>query len=107
MGGYLFKSKPRLAFEQRWQKALERAGLPHFKMASYVHHLGLFSDLPPGKRTALKTELIALVGDHALHGLAITMNEADYNFWFDNGSGTGNAFTLCHWQVLAGIRNWI
>jgi hypothetical protein len=53
--------------------------------------------------------MIALIGEHAMLGVAVTVNEAEYETWF-SGRGrilAGDAYTYCCWQVLAGIRHWI
>jgi hypothetical protein len=45
--------------------------------------------------------MIRLINNHAALGVAVTVNAADYETWFD-GHGrilAGDAYTYCCWQV--------
>jgi hypothetical protein len=52
--------------------------------------------------------MIGLIGDYALLGLSIAVNEVDYNHLFGSATAlTGDAYSFCCWQILAGVQSWI
>ena len=48
--------------------------------------------------------VIKLINENALLGLAVAINEQDYNVLFTRQDITGDAYSFCCWQILAGVQ---
>jgi hypothetical protein len=107
VAGYLFEKEGCKALDMKWKAVLDRYRLPYFRMSACAHNQNPFVHLTPQECIDVEKEVIALIGDHALFGFAIAVNEDDYNTLFKAGSPGGSAYSFCCWQILAGIRTWI
>jgi hypothetical protein len=78
-------------------------------MSACAHNQKPFKHLSRDECIEAEKAMIRLINNHAALGVAVTVNAADYETWFD-GHGrilAGDAYTYCCWQVLAGIRHWV
>lgn len=107
VAGYLFDKDRCRELDLKWNDMLGRYKLPYFRMSSCAHNDYPFNHLTSNECDLAAREAIKLINDHALLGVAVAINERDYNTWFDGPSHTGSAYTFCCWQVLSGIRSWI
>jgi Protein of unknown function (DUF3800) len=113
VAGYLFEKEQCKALDLKWKEVLDRYKLPYFRMSACAHNkhpfpVEPFCHLSPQECIPVEKELIRLINDHALLGLAVVVNEAEYQSWFAGRRVTGgSAYTFCCWQILAGIRTWM
>jgi hypothetical protein len=107
IGGYLFDKDECKALDLKWKEVLDRFRLPYFRMSACAHNQKPFDQLSRQECIDVEKEMIRLIGEHALLGVAVAVNEDDYNTWFEGRNPAGSAYSFCCWQVLAGIRSWI
>jgi Protein of unknown function (DUF3800) len=108
VAGYLFERDSCKTLDLEWKKVLDRYDLPFFRMSSCAHGNWPFKKLGMEDRIEAEKSMIALIGQHALIGLSIAVNEHDYNVLFGSTKAvTGDAYSFCCWQILAGIQSWI
>jgi hypothetical protein len=114
VAGYLFEKERCKELDLKWKEVLDRFQLPYFRMSACAHNnlphpVEPFGHLSPEECIEAEKAMIALINEHATLGVAVTVNEVDYETWLD-GRGrilAGDAYTYCCWQILAGIRSWI
>jgi Protein of unknown function (DUF3800) len=107
VAGYLFEKEQCQKLDLAWAEVLHGFQLPYFRMVDCAHGSGPFQSLNMRERIQCETEMIKLIGQYAMLGLAIAVNENEYNTWLHGLSPAGDAYTFCCWQILAGIRTWI
>jgi hypothetical protein len=107
VAGYLFEEEECKKLDLGWKTMLENYQLPYFRMSSCAHGNEPFDHLTKDEHIEAEKTAIKLINNHALLGLAIAINESDYNSWFPRQELTGDAYSFCCWQILAGIRTWI
>jgi hypothetical protein len=107
VAGYLFEKGQCEILDLKWKAVLDRYRLPFFRMSACAHNQKPFEHLTGEECIEVEKELIGLINEHALLGLAVAVNEADYDTWFEKPNQAGTAYTFCCWQILAGIRSWI
>jgi Protein of unknown function (DUF3800) len=106
VAGYLFEKEKCQQLDLEWCEVLHGFQLPYFRMSDCAHGTGPFQQLNMQERVQCEAAMIGLIGKCALLGLAVAVNEDDYNTWTD-ANYIGTAYTYCCWQILAGIQNWI
>jgi hypothetical protein len=107
VAGYLFDKEECKKLDLGWKEVLDRFKLPFFRMSACAHNQKPFKHLSPDECIEAEKAMIGLINQHALLGVAIAVNEGDYNTWFEGVNPAGDAYTFCCWQILAGIRTWI
>lgn len=107
VAGYLFDKNECQQLDLGWKAVLDQYKLPFFRMSACAHNQKPFDHLSPQECIEVEKQMIALIAQHALLGVAVGVNEDDYNTWFEGKNPAGSAYSFCCWQVLAGIRNWI
>jgi hypothetical protein len=105
VAGYLFEKTQCESLDLKWKETLERHHLPFFRMSACAHNQKPFDTLDRDGCIAVEKEMIGLINENALLGVAIAINESDT--WFEQPNQAGSAYTFCCWQILAGIRAWI
>lgn len=107
VAGYLFNREARQKLDSEWKAALDRYELPFFRMSACAHGNPPFNRLTKNERIDIEPAVIKLINRYALLGLAIVINEAEYDHLFTRRDITGDAYSFCCWQILAGIQSWI
>jgi Protein of unknown function (DUF3800) len=107
VAGYLFERERCKAFDLGCKEVLEQYRLPYFRMSACAHNQRPFDHLSRDECIDAEKAMIRLVNDHALLGLAVAVNEHDYNIWFPQPNPVGSSYSFCCWQILAGIQSWI
>jgi len=107
VAGYVFEQERCKAFDLAWKQVLDRYRLPFFRMSACAHNQRPFSHLSRDECIEAEKAMIRLINEHALLGLAVAVNEHDYNVWFPQPNPAGSPYSFCCWQILAGIRNWM
>ena len=107
VAGYLFERESCKTLDLEWKKVLDRYQLPFFRMSACAHGNPPFDNLSPDECIDAEKAMIGLINEHALLGLAVVINEQDYNYLFTRQDITGDAYSFCCWQILAGIQAWI
>jgi hypothetical protein len=107
VAGYLFTCESRIRLDLEWKTVLERYRLPYFHMSACAHKTPPFDVLSRDEGADAEKEVIKLINEHALLGLAIAINEEDYNTLFTQKEITGDAYGFCCWNILAGVQSWM
>jgi hypothetical protein len=107
VAGYLFDKEECKQLDLKLKEVLDRYRLPFFRMSACAHNQRPFKHLSRDECIEVEKAMIGLINQHAMLGVAIAVNEADYNTWFEGTNPAGDAYTFCCWQILAGIRTWI
>lgn len=107
VAGYLFEKEQARELDLAWEAVLDRYDLPFFHMVSCAHNNHPFDHLTRDECIEAQKEVIALINQHALLGVAAAVNEDDYWLMFGKNSPGGSPYSFLCWQVLAGIRSWI
>ena len=112
VAGYLFDQDQCKALDLKWKASLERYKLPFFRMSACAHNTDTvkvypFEHLSAAECIAVEKEMIGHINEHALLGVAVAVNETEYNALFGSNSPAGTPYAFCCWQVLAGIQSWI
>ncbi|WFU84381.1 DUF3800 domain-containing protein [Bradyrhizobium sp. CIAT3101] len=107
VAGYIFSRESREALEVKWKQVLSQYGLPHFHMAACAQRTTPFNTISRDAGADAEKKVIKLINDHALLGLAIAINEPDYDYLMTRQDITGDAYSFCCWQILAGVQAWI
>jgi hypothetical protein len=107
LAGYVFEKENCKTFDLGWKQVLDQFRLPYFRMSACAHMQRPFDHLTREETIEVEKAMIALINEHAMLGLAITVNEADYTHFFGPNNPAGGPYSFCCWQILAGIQNWI
>jgi hypothetical protein len=107
VAGYMFESESRKRLDLAWKEVLDRYRLPVFRMTACAHNNYPFDGLSRDECIEVEKEVIKLINEHALLGLAIAVNEHDYNVLFTRPDVTGDAYSFFCRQILAGVQSWI
>ena len=112
VAGYLFDKDQCKSLDLKWKASLERYKLPFFRMSACAHNtddvkIYPFEHLSAAECIAVEKEMIGHINEHALLGVAVAVNEHDYEVLFGDNSLAGTPYAFCCWQVLAGIQSWI
>jgi hypothetical protein len=107
VGGYVFEKHACQALDREWKAVLDRYGLPYFHMIDCAQYA------PPFKPTIARSEcvevekaMIKIVHEHSL-GVAVALDEREYNTIFPPPHPFGSAYTYCCWLCLTAIYGWI
>ena len=107
VAGYVFlKSKAR-TFETKWAALLRRYGLPYFRMSSCAHGASPFDRLDKNDRVKAEKEAIALIRESAAYGLAVTVDEAEFDSLAVANERIATAYEFCVWICLLATRIWV
>jgi uncharacterized protein DUF3800 len=107
VAGYLFECQSRQILDRKWKEILDQYRLPFFRMSARAHNTYPFDVLSRDECAEVEKAAIRLINEHALLGLAVAINEQDYNYFFARQDITGDAYSFCCWQILAGVQTWI
>jgi Protein of unknown function (DUF3800) len=107
VAGYVFEREHCKALDLGWKQILDQYQLPFFHMTDCAHNTRPFNHLSRDECIEAQKAAIRLINDHALLGVAVAVNERDYNSWFEGENPAGSPYAFCCWQILAGIRAWI
>ena len=97
VAGYLFEKDERKKLDFGWKAVLDQYSLPFFRMSACAHNQKPFKHLSRDECIEAEKAMIRLINNHATLGVAVTVNAADYETWFD-GHGrilAGDAYTRC------------
>lgn len=113
VAGYII-SKDRVAdFDRDWNAVLNWDQLPHplpyFRMSQCAPEppSGPFVGIDKKLRIQIVSRLIAAIKRNAAHGLAVSMNEAEYQRLMPAHPLLGKPYTFCAHVILAGVSSWI
>jgi hypothetical protein len=76
-------------------------------MSACAHRQKPFKHLSDQQCIDVEKEMIGLINEHALLGVAIAVNEHDYKILFEGKNPAGSAYSFCCFQILTGIKAWI
>lgn len=107
VAGYLFDKEQCKILDLKWKEVLDRYQLPYFRMSACAHLQKPFDHLSRQQSDDVEREMIQLINEYALLGVAIAVNEHDYSVLFEGKNPAGSAYSFCCVQVLAGINAWI
>ena len=110
LAGYIFTKTNAKALEKKWRALLRRnKDLPYFRMSACAHGNYPFDRLTPPERDQVAREAIALIREHAAFGIAITVDEHEFNRRVpDVGKDVhGEAYEFAAWNCLMGVSNWL
>jgi hypothetical protein len=97
VAGYLFDQDQCKALDLKWKASLERYKLPFFRMSACAHNTDTvkvypFEHLSAAECIAVEKEMISHINEHALLGVAVAVNENDYNALLGNNSPAGTPY---------------
>lgn len=78
MAGYVSTAEKWEEFERRWKQVLAKYGISFFHMKEYAHRVGEFSSWPEERRISLMKELVVVIQDCVLYGVAVAISAKDY-----------------------------
>jgi hypothetical protein len=110
VAGYLFEKDVARELDLKWKETLFRyKDLPYFHMVDCAHGNDPFDRLCRKECDAIAREMIALIRDHALFGVAVAVSERDYNELFPEGGWRpmGDVYSYSCWTALTAIYGWI
>jgi len=109
VAGYLFDKESCRQLDLQWKDVLDLYKIPFFRMSACAHNQKPFKHLSPVDCIEAEKAMIGLINQYALLGVAMALNENEYNDLFDVEVQkiTGDAYTFCCWQIMAGIQTWI
>jgi len=107
VAGYLFDKTRAQALDLAWKGVLDRYSLPFFHMVDCAHGAEPFDKLTKLERVDAEKEIIGLIRENILFGVAIAVDEREYDKLFRPGNPFGTAYSYCCWTCLTAIHNWI
>lgn len=111
VAGYVFKKSEAIKLGHEWRKVLRWKKLPYFHMVDCAHGNGPFANLTKDERIAVETRLIEIIKAHAIQGISITVDPAEYaSFPGKLPTRPGlydNAYAFCAQAIMAGISAFI
>jgi hypothetical protein len=119
VAGYLFETDRCKELDLLWQDTLNEFGLPFFHMVDCAHGAPPFDKLSPRDRDAVARKMIGLIRSHALFGVAVGVDERDYNeilppalqAVLPNDGLTrrlpGSAYSFCCSMMMAAVQSWV
>jgi hypothetical protein len=106
VGGYLFRKSKVRPFEKEWGRMLKRFGLPYFRMSPCNAGKAPFDRLGDDGCDQCAREAIRIVKTYATYGYWATVRPADFDEIMGKDSFAGNAYALCSYLCLMGMRYW-
>src|SRR6185436_1413626 len=79
VAGFVFTSEQCLKLDEKWLAVLERYGLPYFHMVDCAHGNPPFDKLTKNECITVEKEMIGIIREYVLFGMAIAVPESDYN----------------------------
>jgi hypothetical protein len=107
VAGYIFKSGKARKFDTEWRRMLTRYRLPYFRMSACNQGTEPFDKLSKDQCVAVQKEAIALVGDFASFGAAVTVDQSAFNKIITNKGFVRTPYEFCVWMVLTAVQVWI
>lgn len=111
VAGYLFRKSEAIKLGHEWRKVLRWKKLPYFHMVDCAHGNGPFANLTKDERIAVQTKLIDAIKRHAIQGVAITVDPAEYAVFskrlpYKRGI-YDDAYAFCAQVIMAGVSVFI
>jgi hypothetical protein len=107
VAGYIFKKSEAIKLGHEWRRVLRWKKLPYFHMVDCAHGNGPFANLSKDERVVVQTKLIEAIKKHAIQGIAVTVNPAEYAAFpgrlpirpglYDN------AYAFCAQSIMTGV----
>ena len=107
VGGYCFEKQKAKELNRKIKAALQAWGISYFRMTDCAHKTGQFKDKTKEECIRIETRLIELIHAHAAQGIAVTINEQEFDDNMPNDRRIGDAYACCAHLMLCGIRAWI
>jgi hypothetical protein len=107
VAGYIFSKLRCRKLTVSWKGMLRRYHLPYFRMSSCAYGNKPFHLLSRDQRIAVETEAINLIKKHAVRGVAVSVNEREFDNLLGDDPIIQNTYQFCVWFCLLGVRNWI
>ena len=108
VAGFVFTSEESLKLDEKWLSVLERYELPYFHMVDCAHGNRPFDKLTKEQCIAVEKEMIAIIREHVLFGMAVSIPERDYDEIFPRGYAQyGSAYSYCCHTCIAVVNEWI
>jgi hypothetical protein len=107
VAGFTFEKESCKELDFAWKEVLGRFGLPFFHMVDCAPGNAPFDKLSLKRRIAVETEMIGLIRSHALLGVAVAINENEFNEIFPAPTPLKDVYSYCCWLALSGIYGWI
>ncbi len=112
LAGYIIEKSQVSEMVREWNDVLNWSELPrplkYFRMSECAPGNGEFAGIDKSLRTQVETRMIGIIKRRTVTGLAVSMNEADYNRIMPlDKTVAGRAYTFCSNVVLAGVRSWV
>src|SRR5262249_36440756 len=81
--------------------------LPYFRMSECAHGNGPFANLSKSERIELAARMIQIIKRDTLQGIAVTVNEREFNAHMLQHPLIGRPYTFSAQILLAGVSSWI
>jgi hypothetical protein len=92
VAGYVFEQEQCRALDLGWKQVLDRYNLPFFHMTDCAHHQWPFDRLTRDDCIDTQKAMIGLINQHAILGVAMVVNEHDYDVMFGKNSPGGSPY---------------
>jgi hypothetical protein len=107
VAGYLFHKKDAVRLKRKWDKVLNRFGLPFFRMSDCAHGNEPFDKLTKLQCIAVETRMIKLIKDHSAMGFAVTLDLDEWKRHRPLNRVIGDDYSFCAHVIIAGVGQWI
>lgn len=107
VAGYVFAKTKAKALNREWGHMLRENGLPYFRMSACAHGNEPFDGLSKPQRDFVARTVIKLIGKYASVGVAITVDQEEYEKVVPLQSSLGGPYEFCVWSCLMGVRAWM
>ena len=106
IGGYLFERDKCIEFDAAWREMLSDFQLPFFHMAACEAGEKPFDTTPVELRTAIVKRASKTINKSMTYGLAIAVNESDYNRIMPRHPLIGSAYSFIAKHAFNAVRVW-
>lgn len=107
VAGYSFLSSEARALDICWRKMLTRyKRLPYFRMSACNAGQDPFDRLSEEECIEVATEAIGLIGKHAAHGFAVTVDQASFYRVVTAKGFVSTPYELCAWLCLVTTNSY-
>jgi hypothetical protein len=112
VAGYIFRKSEALKLGREWRRVLRWKQLPYFRMVECAHGNGPFANLRKDERVTVQTKLIDAIKRHALQGVAITIDPAEYASFpkrmpLAKPGLYDDAYSFCTQVIMTGVSVFI
>jgi hypothetical protein len=107
VAGYVFKAGKARKLDAEWRRMLSRYELPYFRMSACNQGTEPFDKLTKDECIAVQKKVIAIIGDFAAFGAAVTIDQSAFDKIITNKGFVRTAYELCILMVLTAVQVWM